>query len=298
MCANSTSRGSARSAGTTGKRRTAGANCAGNASRVGVDELERLYAALNHRRYVHPDPLEFLYGYEDPLDREVVGLVAASLAYGRVKQILASVGRVLDVLGPAPSTYVARASSSELASALDGFKHRFTTGDEVAQLLSSAGEIQEMHGSLGARFAQLQEMGDETVAPALERFVGELRGDAWCGKSSVLPAPEKGSACKRLHLFLRWMVRRDEVDPGGWDEVSPSRLVVPLDTHMHRISRAFGLTERKQADLKTALEITAAYREFSPDDPVKYDFAVTRLGIRDDVTLESVLAGEPAAKGV
>ncbi len=258
---------------------------------VGRDELERLYAALNHREYVHPDPLEFLYAYDDPLDREVVGLVAASLAYGRVKQILRSVARALDALGQRPAGYLREVSAHELDAALGGFKHRFTTGDELAQLLTSAVAIQERHGSLGARFAGLVEDGDATVAPALERFVAELRGPAWCGRSSVLPSPEKGSACKRLHLFLRWMVRRDEVDPGGWDGVSPSMLVVPLDTHMHRISRAFGLTCRNQADLRTALEVTRGFGEFSPDDPVKYDFAVTRLGIRDDVTLETVLAG-------
>lgn len=266
--------------------------------RVGLEELERLYASLNHRRYVHPDPLEFLYRYDDPLDREVVGLVAASLAYGRVKQILASVERALGPLGASPSAFLARMSSRNLDVVFEGFKHRFTTGGELARLLLSAGEIQRMHGSLGARFEQLVEPGDETVAPALERFVRELRDVASCGRSSVLPVPEKGSACKRLHLFLRWMVRRDEVDPGGWNGVSPAMLVVPVDTHMHRISRAFGLTERSQADLRTALEITAAFREFSPDDPVKYDFAVTRLGIRDDMTLEAVMSGRTAVKGV
>ncbi len=256
--------------------------------------MEYLYAALNHRQYVHPDPLEFLYRYDDPLDREVVGLTAASLAYGRVRQILASVARALDVMGPRPAAYLRGTSSRRLTEALQGFKHRFTTGDELAQLLASASDIQRRHGSLGTRFAELLEPGDATVAAALERFVAELRGPEWCGRSSVLPSPEKGSACKRLHLFLRWMVRRDEVDPGGWDETPPSMLVVPLDTHMHRISRVFGLTDRKQADLKTALEVTRAFGEFSPDDPVKYDFAVTRLGIRDDVTLEAVLADDPS----
>jgi uncharacterized protein (TIGR02757 family) len=254
--------------------------------------LERLYEVLNHRQYVHPDPLEFLYRYDDPLDREVVGIVAASLAYGRVKQILASVERALSMLGPTPSRYLSESSPSRVESALAGFKHRFTTGSELAQLLSSVGELQERHGSLGRRFAAFVGVDDETVAPALERFVSELRGDAWCGRSSVLPAPEKGSACKRLHLFLRWMVRRDEVDPGGWDDVSPSMLVVPLDTHMHRISRAFGLTDRAQANLRTALDVTNAFRRFSPCDPVKYDFSITRLGIRNDVTLETVLGGE------
>ncbi|MFC1474950.1 TIGR02757 family protein, partial [bacterium] len=95
----------------------------------------------------------------------------------------------------------------------------------------------------------------------------------------LTPAPRRGSACKRMNLFLRWMVRRDDVDPGPWTDVPASKLVVPLDTHMHRISSGMGLTSRKQADLKTAIEITDAFRAISPEDPVRYDFALTRLGI-------------------
>ncbi|MBD3348811.1 MAG: TIGR02757 family protein [Candidatus Eisenbacteria bacterium] len=258
---------------------------------VGREELESIYGALNRREYVHPDPLEFLYRYDDPLDREVAGMVAASLAYGRVRQILASVEKALGVLGASPAGFLADATPERLDDLYSGFKHRFTTGDELARLLASVGAVQRSHGSLGAGFADLIGPRDETVVPALERFAGTLRGDMWCGNSSVLPAPEKGSACKRLHLFLRWMVRQDEVDPGGWADVPASKLVVPLDTHMHRISRALGFTARAQADLRTALEITRAFHEFAPDDPVKYDFALTRLGIRDDVTLESVLSG-------
>ncbi|MBW2545477.1 MAG: TIGR02757 family protein, partial [Deltaproteobacteria bacterium] len=104
-----------------------------------------------------------------------------------------------------------------------------------------------------------------------------------------VPLPAKGSACKRLNLFLRWMVRRDDVDPGGWDDIPPSKLVIPLDTHMHRICLAFGFTKRKQADMKTALEITDSFRAIVPDDPVRYDFALTRLGIRKDAAPASLL---------
>lgn len=262
--------------------------------KVGAEELDRIYAALNRREYVHPDPLEFLYRYDDLKDREVAGIVAASLAYGRVKQILASVDRVLRVLGPSPSAFLSEARPGALEKTLAGFKHRFTTGDEMALLLRSVSDVQSANGTLGELFARLVRPGEETVVPALERFTAALRGEVWCGRSSVLPEPTKGSACKRLHLFLRWMVRRDEVDPGGWDGVPASKLVVPLDTHMHRIGRMLGLTGRAQADIRTALELTGAFREFAPDDPVKYDFALTRLGIRDDVTIESMLPGAAA----
>lgn len=263
-------------------------------------ELDRLYAALNRREYVDPDPVAFLYAFDDVRDREIVGLVAASLAYGRVRQILASAGRVVETLGPSPAEHLASAEPAEVARSLAGFRHRFTTGAEMASLLLAARDVQGTSGSLGDRFTQLMDPGDETVVPALARFVRELRACATCDVASLLPVPERGSACKRLHLFLRWMVRSDDVDPGGWDSVSPAKLVVPLDTHMHRIARALGLTNRAQANLATALEITNALRGFSPEDPVKYDFAITRLGIRNDVTLESVLSpvdgARPAAR--
>ena len=240
------------------------------------DTLEEIYRRLNRREHVGVDPVGFLYLHDDLPDREIVGLVAAALAYGRIEQIHASVGRAIERLGPSPSEAARRGA---LGEAFSGFKHRFTTGQEVAALVGNAGELQRRHGSLGASFASLLEPDDETVVPALVRFVRELGADGACAGSSLLPEPSRGSACKRLHLFLRWMVRRDDVDPGGWEGVPRSKLVVPLDTHMHRIGRALGFTARRQADLKAALEITAAFRAACPEDPVKYDFTIVRLGI-------------------
>ncbi|MCJ7774009.1 MAG: DUF2400 domain-containing protein, partial [Desulfobacterales bacterium] len=98
--------------------------------------------------------------------------------------------------------------------------------------------------------------------------------------------PQKGSACKRMNLFLRWMVRQDAVDPGGWDDVSPSKLVIPLDTHMYRIGLRLGFTTRKQMDMHTAIEITKGFQKVIPDDPVKYDFSLTRFGIRNDMNFD------------
>jgi len=251
--------------------------------------LEEIYRTLNRRDNVGVDPVGFLYRHGDLRDREIVGLVAAGLAYGRVEQIHASVEGALERIGSSPAARLLGAEERELRKAFAGFKHRFTTGDEVASLLIGAARLQSRHGSLGARFAALVGPADDTVVPALGLFVRELGAQGLCDGSSLLPVPERGSACKRLHLYLRWMVRRDDVDPGGWDGVPPSKLVVPLDVHMHRIGRALGFTERKQADLKAALEITEAFRRVSPEDPVKYDFAITRLGIeRRDETVSAL----------
>ena len=249
--------------------------------------FEELYARFNRREFVHPDPLEFLYEYDDPGDREIVGLVASCLAYGRVKQILASVRKVLSRMGK-PSVFVRQADAGELRTAFKGFKHRFTTGAEIAALLYGTGRLLDEYGSLERCFAAGLSASDLTTVPALSAFVDRLCKAASL-KSHLVPHPSSGSACKRLHLFLRWMVRRDEVDPGGWTSVRPSRLVVPVDTHMHRICLGLGLTRRKQADVVAALEVTAAFRKIAPQDPVKYDFAITRLGIRGDADPDELL---------
>ena len=255
---------------------------------ISKEALEELYARYNRRELVHPDPLEFLYAYDDLRDREIVALVASHLAYGRVAQILKSVGRVLERM-PAPASSLRRASLETLSSTLAGFKHRFTTDEKLAALLFGAGRAIVRHGSLGACFGAGLSDSDETVLPALTAFVEELNDGADARQKPPLPSPARGSACKRLNLFLRWMVRRDAVDPGGWNHVPPSKLLVPLDTHMLRISRALKLTRRNQADIRTAQEVTAAFRAFAPEDPVRYDFALTRLGIRHDADLDAFL---------
>jgi uncharacterized protein (TIGR02757 family) len=242
--------------------------------------LERQYRTFNRRRFVHPDPLEFLYAYDDPADQEVVALVASSLAYGHVKQILRSVSRVLERMGPAPARFVRETSAARMARAMAGFKHRFTTDAELTAMFVGARRAIRRHGSLGACFRSVLGGGDETVVSALEAFVAELGGRG--AVNSLLPDPARRSACKRLHLMLRWMVRRDEVDPGPWRGVPARLLVVPLDTHMLRIARATGLTQRAAGDLATALEVTAAFRAVRPDDPVRYDFCLTRLGIHPE----------------
>lgn len=243
--------------------------------------MEALYRKYNRREFVHPDPLEFLYWYDDPLDREVAGLVASALAYGRVRQILRSVSAVLDRMGPSPSAFVLANTGRRFRSAFSGFKHRFTTGDDMAGLLAGSRAVLKRHGSLQACFMSGSRREDPTILRGLTLFVGELKQDACGGCGTLLPSPAGGSACKRLNLFLRWMVRKDAVDPGEWPAVLRRKLLVPLDTHMHGIGLALGLTGRKQADLKTAVEITEGFRAIVPEDPVRYDFALTRLGIRD-----------------
>lgn len=245
--------------------------------------LEQMYRRVTRREMVHPDPLEFLYRYEDALDREVAGMVASALAYGRVGQILISVGRVLDTLGARPAFFLREAKFGQLKELLSDFRHRFHDGTDVAALLTGIGRVQREHGSLEACFTAGVKSEGQPLLASLKAFTDELRMAARHPLNHLLADPAGGSACKRLHLFLRWMVRRDAVDPGGWTVLSPARLIMPLDTHIHRLARQWGLTQRASADARTALEVTDAFRRVRPDDPVRYDFALSRIGIRTDV---------------
>jgi len=137
---------------------------------------------------------------------------------------------------------------------------------------------------------------DDTIFPALSAFTRKLSICADDNLKSLVPSPTGGSACKRLNLFLRWMVRSDEVDPGGWENVSASKLIVPVDTHMHKICHLLGLTTRRQADMRAATEITSAFRSIAPTDPVRYDFSLTRLGIRKDADMAAFLEQLPCSE--
>ncbi|MBN1345557.1 MAG: TIGR02757 family protein [Phycisphaerae bacterium] len=251
-------------------------------ARAAKDWLDEIFGRYHRRELVHPDPLEFLYRYAAPSDREIVALIASSLAYGRVARILKSVSSVLDRMSPSPTRFLERSSDETLHRTFADFKHRFTTGDDLADMLGGVKRAVARHGSLHHCFRSCRRAEDDTVLPALARLVDELGGSGRQGAFSLLPSPAAGSACKRLNLFMRWMVRRDDVDPGGWDEVPASCLVVPLDTHMFKICRSLRLTRRRQPDLRAAVEITEAFRKIVPEDPVRYDFALTRIGIREE----------------
>lgn len=252
------------------------------------EKLEVLYSKYNKREFVHPDPLEFLYNYDRPEDREIVALFASALAYGRVEQILKTVERVLKVMGDNPYDYICSCNAGKFGIDFGGIVHRFATGEKIAALAAGVSSIILRHGSIEACFMNHLDKDAVSVNSALPGFASELRSFGIPEGDHLVPMPEKGGASKRLHLMLRWMSRSDDVDPGGWSKLKPEKLVIPLDVHMHRISTLIGLTSRKQANLKAAMEITSAFAELQPDDPVKYDFALTRLGIRRDSDLSEL----------
>lgn len=237
--------------------------------------FEKLYKEYNKKKYISPDPLEFVHQYKLKEDQELVAIIASSLAYGRVAQILKSVKIVLDVLGPNPKNYILNDSRY---NKLNYFKHRFTTSNEIINLLKNIKKVIIKYNSLENCFIKHYKNG--SIQTATEHFALEL------GTSSLISDPRKASALKRLNLFFRWMVRDDDVDLGCWSKVDKSDLIIPLDTHMYQFGIKHGFTSRKCPDLKTAIEITNAFKKFSPSDPVKYDFAITRFGIRKDLNFK------------
>lgn len=250
--------------------------------------LDRAYEEYD-ARWIEPDPVQFVWRYDRPEDREVAGLIASSLAYGNVKQIKRSVERVLAALGDRPARAIDSIDGAGALRALEGFKHRFNDATDAACLLVFIREMRRSSGSIERFFAPGERPRE--LRPALADFVrralalkrdglygrGPLPGEA--GVRFFFPSPDDGSACKRLCLFLRWMVRADSVDAGGWTRVPRASLLIPLDAHIIDIGRKARLTRRVSPGWRMAEDITATLRACDPSDPVKYDFALHRMGL-------------------
>lgn len=250
--------------------------------------LDRLYHAFNRPDSAF-DPIQIVRRYPRLEDRELVAFIAAGLAFGRVTSIMASVEAVCAVLGPHPADFIRRFHPGRDGAPLRPLVHRWTRGDDLVALLWVLRKLLEQSGSLEAGFAAGLDPGADDVGGAIERFstlarevdCGPAYGDhrAAPGVHYFFSRPSTGSACKRLNLFLRWMVRRDAVDPGGWTRVPARQLVVPLDTHTIRTGRCLRFTKRASPGWKMAAEITAALRQCDADDPVRYDFALCHLSM-------------------
>lgn len=255
--------------------------------------LEGLYARFHHPLVLSlsSDPLRFPRRYRKPQDQEIVAFVASSLAYGKVGHIRNSVESALTRMGDDPFRFIVGFDPGRDARRFDGFVHRFTRGLDLAVLCYLFRQVLERSGSLGNFFLLGYDAKDGDTGNALARFVrGVLSLDVSpfypkgilpreAGVRFLFPSPAEGSACKRLNLFLRWMVRKDELDLGLWPAVSPAKLIMPVDTHVARVCRVLGLTRLKSASWRMAQEITKSLRELNPEDPTKYDFALCQLGI-------------------
>ncbi len=257
---------------------------------------------------ITPDPLQLVLRYHHPHDQEVAGLLAAAFAYGRADIVVVNVSGVLERMEPSPFAYLSEFDRHRAMNDFAGFAHRFHKTPELVALLERISVVIEEYGTLGELFRRCYRQEDDDIGPSLARFVDALlkrraavpaavdgrparrhesaerdarRMRAGRPLSYLLTSPNDGSACKRMNLFLRWMVRRTPPDLGLWDFVDPAKLVVPLDTHVHRITTFLGLNTRKTADWKAARLLTDRLAQFDREDPIRYDFAICRLGILD-----------------
>ncbi|MCJ7776969.1 MAG: TIGR02757 family protein [Sedimentisphaerales bacterium] len=253
--------------------------------------LEGLYRRYNRRNLIKPDPLQFVYRYSGRQDREIVAFLAAALAYGRVQQIGKSLTDLLGRMGESPSEFV-RDFDGRRRKKLSDFKHRFTTGEDISDLLGLFRGVLAENGSIEKCFLLGYSKTDESVLPALSKFCDRLLGTyarahggrAPRGLKYLLAGPANDGACKRLNLFLRGRVRNDDVDTGLWTRVDKAKLIVPVDIHMNRLCRILGFHNLKTVSLAMAMRITEAFKEIEPADPVKYDFALSRIGIVKNCT--------------
>jgi uncharacterized protein (TIGR02757 family) len=249
--------------------------------------LEDLYKVYHKPEYMRLDPVEFVHGFSDSCDIETVGLLASSLAYGKVEIIRSSIGKILSVMGKSPHDFILSTSFDRKKKLFYGFKHRFNDGDDIALLFESVKSACKTSGSLKNLFLSGVGDDDKTIRNALNSFTAKLRtlaatitGTPASSFMQLLPLPESGSACKRLNMYLRWMVRKkDGIDFGVWKEAGAKRLVMPVDTHVAAISRSLGLTKRNSVSWLMAEEITENLKKIDPDDPVKYDFSLCRSGM-------------------
>jgi len=256
------------------------------------EPLERLYREFDYGARVARDAIEFPLRYSAPDDREVVALLTACLAYGRVDLFSRALEGVLAVMAPSPAAFVREFDARRDAGAFAAFLYRFNRPRDLVAFCVAARDLLARHGTLEKCFAAGDAEPTGPIGPALERFArafleadvrdGFPRGRLTRGYRHLFPLPSTGGPCKRLHLFLRWMVRREPPDLGLWTSISPARLLMPVDTHIENMSRAIGLTRRRSRNWKMAEEITGRLALVDPTDPVKYDFALCHKRMSGD----------------
>jgi uncharacterized protein (TIGR02757 family) len=254
-----------------------------------AERLEDLYRTFDHVTSA-TDPVHIVRRYPDPADREVVGFCAAALAFGRVASVLQSIEALLQVMGPRPARFARQFEPADHRARLAPLVHRWISGRDLVALLLILRRMLREDGSIEAFFLRGDDARRPDVGQALDDFsrralATDLRGadgrrvPRQRGVSYFFPRPSAGSACKRLNLFLRWMVRRDAIDLGVWSSVSPARLIVPLDTHVVRLGRCLQLTRYTSPGWKMAMDITSSLRQIDPKDPVRFDFALCHVGM-------------------
>jgi uncharacterized protein (TIGR02757 family) len=251
-------------------------------------KLDTLYAEFNAQHSVS-DPVWFAHKFSSTPDREVVAFIAAALAFGRVQSVIHSIDGMLKVMGASPAAFVRDFNPARDRNCFNHLVHRWTNGADFAALVWTLHQMIERQGSIEGFFGEgvsdtatdvgeaLQSFSTRALAMDMRPVYGRAKPKP--GVAYFFSRPSSGGACKRLNLFLRWMVRHDRVDLGAWSKVKPAQLIVPLDTHVIRVGQCLRLTTLKSPGWRMAADITRSLREIDPVDPVKFDFSICHLGM-------------------
>ena len=252
-----------------------------------TNRILAIYEQYHRPEFIGLDPLVALQRFSRSEDLEVAGLIAAVLSYGRVETIIRNVECLFDLMENQPAEFIGATSFAEKKRCFKGFRHRFNDGADIALLLQTIGTLIDEYGSIERFFLSLSDNGTENILHALSAFHRSIMAKAKlrCRTLSrnfrfLVSSPVHGGACKRLNMYLRWMVRpNDGIDLGVWNRVPTAHLMMPVDTHVSAVARRLGLTGRKNCDWKMAEEITAGLRTIDPVDPVRFDFSLCRSGM-------------------
>lgn len=253
------------------------------------DFLDKLVTKYEEPSFISNDPIQFPHRFVQFTDIEVSAFLSSCLAYGKREKIIQSVQYIHELMEFKPAEFVLSFDYIKDKKIFDGFIHRYTSGDDIAILMHVIGSAMREFETMENLFMKDFDFSQKNVRFALINFVRELELFLPDGITSqrgfkfLLPSPVRGSACKRLNMSLRWLVRKGPVDLGLWQKVPERMLLIPLDTHVAKLSRLYHLTERKSDDWKTAEEITDRLREYNSDDPARYDFALFGMGVSKEI---------------
>lgn len=249
--------------------------------------LDDLYVKYRSK-HSSKDPVWRLHDFSDAKDIEIIGLITSCYAYGQVDQINLFVNKFLKNIDSGVYEFTSNYSEQKDKKYIKDLYYRFNTRDDLSLLIRNIRNVMRKYGSLKSLFFFKYNPEDDNILKALTYFSEELNAieNENSNYKYLIPLAENRSTCKRLNLYLRWMVRKDEIDLGIWDNINKSKLIMPVDTHIYRISRKLKLVNRRSCDMKYALELTEKLKQFDPSDPVKYDFALCHLGI-DSLTIDS-----------
>lgn len=244
--------------------------------------LDRLYLKYS-RKYSSDDPVWILHDLKSKKDIEVLAFIISCFSYGRVEFIVDFISRLTFSINKEIFEFIINYNPSKDRKYISGFYYRFNTENDLSELFRCLSVVLKKYNNLENLFLEKYSVTEDNILTPLNHFAKTFNSFGRIGQKSsfryLVPVPENNSACKRLNLFLRWLVRKDNIDFGLWENVSKSKLIIPVDTHVFRVSRELGLINRKSCDLKFALTLTDTLKKFDSNDPVKYDFALCHVGI-------------------